>query len=846
MRGRYRRPEDAVIAPWSMSIDALLSALGSTRDGLTTDAAGQRLAETGPNSLQERSGSQSGRLLLAQLTSPLVLILIAAALIAALVGELQEALIILVIVLASSLLSFYQEYRASRAMGRLLARLAHRVDVLRDARQVCIAATGIVPGDVLVLAAGTLIPADAIVLEGTDLDVSQAALTGEPFPVPKQPGVVAADAALPARSNMVFAGTSVRSGTGRVLVVATAGQTEFAAIAGALARAAPETGFMRGVRRFGVLMTQVVLGLVIVIFAANLLLDRPLVDSLLFSLALAVGMTPELLPAIVSVTLAHGARAMEKSGVIVRRLHSIENLGSMDVLCTDKTGTLTEGVIRLHGALDTAGNESATVLRLAALNATLQAGIDNPLDAAIRAAAAESQPQLAAVRKIDEIPYDFARKRLSVIVREDGHELLICKGALRSVLDVCDGLGEAEVARIDAQNREWSQQGLRVLGLATRTLAAGASHGRDAEAGLTFQGLLLFQDSPKEGVRDTLQRLAALGLTVKLVTGDSRYAAAHLAREVGLSAERVLTGEALAELSNEALFGQVDDTDVFAEIDPAQKERVIGALRRRGHVVGHLGDGINDAPALHAADVGISVDSAVDVAREAADIVLLEKSLAVLLDGIAEGRRTFANTMKYIAITTSANFGNMISMAAASLLLPFLPMLAKQILLNNFLSDLPALAIATDRVDGEAVARPHGWDIRYIRRFMIGFGSVSSLFDFITFGFLLFWVHANAPQFQTAWFVLSLLTEVGIVFVARTRRAAWRSRPGRLLLLISLIVALCGCATPWLPFAAWMGFVPLSGRVFAGLAAITLAYLLCSEALKHWLFGRAAFQRSPE
>ncbi|HTP38105.1 MAG TPA: magnesium-translocating P-type ATPase [Steroidobacteraceae bacterium] len=834
-----------LIQPWSKPAATLLSELGSSRDGLAGAVAAQRLRDVGPNTLREDARWHGARLLLAQFGSPLGLILIAAAAIAALVGELQEALIILAIVLASSLLSFYQEYRASQAVGRLLARLAHRVDVLRDGRKDTIAATALVPGDVVLLAAGTLIPADAIVLEATDLDVTQAALTGEPFPVSKQPGTVPADAALPARSNMVFAGTSVRSGTGRVLVVATGARTGFAAIAGALARAVPETGFMRGVRRFGVLMTQVVLGLVILIFAANLLLHRPLIDSLLFSLALAVGMTPELLPAIVSVTLSRGARVLEQHGVIVRRLQSIENLGSMDVLCTDKTGTLTEGVIRLHGTFDVTGSPSAEVLRLAAINATLQTGIDNPLDEAIRAAATNLGPQLAAAQKIDEIPYDFARKRLSVIVRDGAGKLLVCKGALRNVLDACAGLSADSVARIDTQCRQWSEQGFRVLGLATCALAADAPHGRDAETGLTFAGFLLFQDSAKEGVQDTLQRLAALGLRVKMVTGDNRYAAAHLAREVGLGGDRVLTGETLAQLSNEALFGQVEDTDVFAEIDPAQKERVIQALQRHGHVVGHLGDGINDAPALHAADVGISVDSAVDVAREAADIVLLEKSLAVLLEGIAEGRRTFANTMKYVAITTSANFGNMISMAAASLLLPFLPLLAKQILLNNFLSDLPALAISTDRVDAEAVARPHGWDIRYIRRFMIGFGSISSLFDFVTFGFLLLVIHATAPLFRTSWFVLSLLTQLGIVYVARTRRPAWRSRPGRLLVGCSILVAVAGLAMPWLPFGEWMGFVHLPARVLAGLAAITLAYLVCSEVLKRWLFGEAVRQAKP-
>jgi Mg2+-importing ATPase len=835
-------------AYWSVPAETLLAGLRSSQAGLSSGDAEVRLRESGRNTVGGKGRASALAAFARQFRSPLVLILIFAAIVSAFVGEGSEAVIIGIIVLASCILSFTQEYGASRAMEALTTRIARKALVLRDGRETSVAVGEIVPGDVIRLSAGSLIPADGVLMEAKDFNVSEAALTGETFPVVKAPGLSAPDAQIGRRANAVFTGTSVRSGTATMLAVKTGGRTEFAAIAGAIARAVPETEFARGIRRFGYLMTEIMLVIVILVFFANLLLNRPTVDSLLFSLALAVGLTPELLPAIISVTLARGARTMAASGVIVRRLDAVENLGSMDLLCTDKTGTLTEGTIRLDGCLAADGTDSRQVRLWALLNATLQSGMANPLDEGI-ATGRSADDDLSAYAKIDEIPYDFIRKRLSVIVRQKdaAEDLLICKGAVQNVVGACSTflagtdtrpLDERQAKAIDDKVQGWCMQGFRVLGLATRRFPSRRSYGREDEAGLAFAGFLLFLDPPKPGMAETLKALAERGIKVKVISGDNRHVAAHLAEFIGLPHPNVLTGGELAKLTKEALFARASRTDIFAEIDPNQKERIIAALRRRGHVVGYLGDGINDAPALHEADIGISVEGAVDVAREAADMILLQRDLGVLLRGIDDGRRTFANTMKYIAITTSANFGNMVSMAFASLALPFLPLLAPQILLNNFLSDLPSLAIAADNVDADQVRAPRRWDIGYVRRFMVAFGLVSSAFDFVTFAFLLLLAGATAKVFQTAWFVESLITELAIVLIVRTRKPFWKSRPSALLSWLTLAVAVLAVAIPYLPGADWFGFLPLSAPVMAGLIAITVAYLAASEAVKSWFFSR--------
>ena len=844
---------DSVPAYWSISAEALLARLDTRTSGLSSEVARTRLARVGVNMI--RAGHEGSALaaFARQFRSPLVLILIFAAIVSGVVGEGSEAVIIGVIVLASCVLSFSQEYGASRAMQALTARIARKALVLRDGRETLLPVEEIVPGDIVRLSAGNLVPADGILLETRDFNVSEAALTGETFPVIKTAGICPPEGRLGQRTNTAFTGTSVRSGTATMAVVKTGGATEFASIAATIAHVAPETDFARGIRRFGYLMTEIMLVIVILVFFANLLLHRPAVDSLLFSLALAVGLTPELLPAIISVTLARGARTMAASGVIVRRLDAIENLGSMDLLCTDKTGTLTEGVIHLDACLDVAGTDAPQVRLWALLNATLQTGMANPLDEAI-ASGKGARDDIAAYAKVDEIPYDFIRKRLSVVVRQTGEpeDLMICKGAVQTVVAACSSvlargapvpLDAAAAAAIDEKVQAWSGQGYRVLGLAVRRFAQQDSYRREDEADLVLAGFLLLFDPPKAGMAETLKALAARGIKVKIITGDNRYVAAHLAETVGLPNRRVLTGTEVSRLTKEALVRRVSQNDIFAEIDPNQKERIIAALRKHGHVVGYLGDGINDAPALHEADVGISVEGAVDVAREAADMILLQRDLGVLLRGIDDGRKTFANTMKYISITTSANFGNMISMAFASLALPFLPLLAPQILLNNFLSDVPSLAIATDNVDADQVRTPRRWDIAFVRRFMVTFGLVSSFFDVMTFAFLLLVAGATASAFQTGWFVESLITELAIVLVVRTRAPFWRSRPSALLSWLTLAVAVFAIAIPYLPGADWFGFVALPLPVVGGLIAITLAYLGASETAKYWFFARERHRR---
>jgi Mg2+-importing ATPase len=633
----------------------------------------------------------------------------------------------------------------------------------------------------------------------------------------------------------VFFGTNVRSGTARCVVVQTGKATHFAAIAHRLTLRPPETEFDRGMRRFGQLLMSIMSIIVLMVFGVNVFLGRPAIETMLFSVALAVGLSPELLPAILSVNLARGAAMMAKRGVLVRRLSAIENLGSMDVLCTDKTGTLTEGSVKLDGAYDNAGQGSAEVLRLAACNAALQTGFRNPLDAAILQACT---PDLRAITKLGEIPYDFVRKRLSVVVRDANGIRLITKGAFAHVLDACthtaDGLAldAALRAAIERRFADWSAQGIRVLAVASRRLEPRSSYSRDDEHDLRLHGLLTFLDRPKEGVTEAIAGLAALGVAVKVITGDSLLVAQHVARSVGLDAERVLTGKQLDELHDEALWHAAERTDLFVEVDPNQKERIILSLKKMGHVVGFLGDGVNDAPAMHAADTSLSVQEAVEVAREAADFVLLDRHLDVIRYGIEEGRKTFANTLKYVLTTTSANLGNMLSMAAASSFLPFLPLTAGQILLNNFLSDVPALGLAGDSVDRELVDRPRRWNIRFIGRFMLMFGALSSIFDMLTFGMLLLYFHASTEVFRTGWFIESLLTELVIALVVRTSRPFYRSRPGSLLLGSTLAVIGLALVIPLLPLSSQFGFTPLPLPVLASVIAIAALYVLATELLK--------------
>ncbi|RFC47230.1 MAG: Mg2+-importing ATPase [Verrucomicrobia bacterium] len=828
----------------SLSVEEAFRQAGSSVEGLEGVEASRRLAADRLAGKRRAKGGGWWRLLLNQFRSPLVILLLAAMCISAAVGETMDVMIVAAVVLMSTLLGFFQEYHASNALAALLSVIQARATALRDGREIDLPVDEIVRGDVVVLNAGDTIPGDGFLIESKDLFVDESALTGESFPAEKKAGEISPEARPGERTNAAFEGTHVVSGSARLLILRTGADTEYGSISESLRLREPETEFERGLRRFGEMLIRVTLVFVITIFAINVIFHRPALESFLFALALAVGITPELLPAIVSITLAGGAKRMAADHVIVRRLSAIENLGSMDVLCSDKTGTLTEGRVKLEGAHDVQGQESGEVRMQAVLNAVFETGFTNPIDEALRAEAGDG---VQGYTKFDEVPYDFIRKRLSVVVAgPGGGHLMITKGAFANVLSVCskvataDGEKPVEEMRAALQQRfsDCSEAGHRVLGIAVRDVTGDPEINKDDERDMTFTGFLLFADPPKAGAAEAVEEMRQLGIRFKVITGDNRVVARHLAGLMGIGSPRVLTGEDLRRLSDAALVQRVGETDIFAETEPNQKERILIALRKSGRVVGYLGDGINDAAALHTADVGISVDGAVDVAKEAADIVLLRNDLGVLARGVRNGRITFANTLKYIYITTSANFGNMFSMAGASLFLPFLPLLPKQILLNNFLSDLPALTIATDSVDPEQVMRPRQWDQRFIRRYMVAFGLVSSVFDCCTFGALLWFLHADVSQFQTGWFIESLMTELFIVLVIRTYRPIFRSQPGRILTLASLAVAGATLVLPYTPMGALFGLVPLPWTFLLVLIGITFLYLLTSELVKRVMFAQ--------
>jgi P-type Mg2+ transporter len=823
---------------WTSTPQQLFEQLESSADGLTTAEAAIRLRRGGPNRVRSHRPLSRLRVLLSQLESPLLLLLLFAAIVSGLTGEWFDAGIVLVIVGASAGIGYWREYAAQSAAEAMERGLRVRASVMRDGRLASCPVDELVPGDVVELAAGGLVPADGVLLEATDFFVSEAVLTGESFPVEKRVGTSAAGTTTAGRTNCVFLGTHVRSGCARALIVRTGAATEFGAIAGRLSVRRPLTEFDRGIQRFGYLLTTAMLLMVLLVFLAHVMQGRPAVETLLFAVALAVGLSPELLPAILSVNLARGAQSMARGGVLVRHLNAIENLGSMDILCTDKTGTLTEGVIRLEGAYDASGRASTEALQFAAMNASLESGLPNPLDAAILSA---YQPDVSNVHKLAEVPFDFVRRRTSVIVQDSDGIRIVTKGAFREVLDACtrvDGgheLGPDEQRQLTERHDRWAAQGIRVLAVAVRRLEQPPARGHDAECELTFSGFLTFLDRPKAGIAEIIGQLASLGVRIKLITGDSRLVAAHVAGLVGMRPGALLTGQDLRQVNAEALWHAAERTDVFAEVDPIQKEHIIQALRSSGHVVGFLGDGANDAPAMHAADTSLSVMEAVDVAREAADFVLLERDLDVIRGGITEGRKTFANTLKYILTTTSANLGNMTSMAVASVFLPFLPLTAGQILLNNFLSDIPAVGLADDAVDPELVATPQRWNMRFIGRFMIEFGMLSSAFDALTFVLLLSY-GTSAALFRTGWFVESLLTELAIALVIRTRRSIFRSVPGRLLLTSTAALMVVALVLPYVPAATAIGFTPMPPALVLTVGAITVAYVAAAELAKRWFF----------
>jgi Mg2+-importing ATPase len=766
--------------------------------------------------------NHTARLLLRQFTDPIVLILFGATIVSMVVGDVTDGVIILAIIVPSGLLSFWQEHRAGETMKALMARVQVHVEVMRGGVELTVPLEQVVVGDEVLLRVGDVVPGDMQITESKGLQLDESALTGESFAAERAVGELARF------------GTHVVAGHGRGVVSAIGEATQFGALEKSLAGKDIKTGFEKGMTRFGLLLMRAMIFLLVGLLVVNIALHRPLLESLLFSIALAVGLTPQLLPAIIAVSLAAGAKMMASRQVLVKRLDAIEDFGAMNVLCTDKTGTITAGVVSLDGALGLEPGDSSSsgvwgqsprVLRLAYLNASLQQGFKNPLDEAIVGAAAVSEPgatQAPGVAR-GEIAYDFERKRLSVLVEDDGVTQLITKGAFSSVIDVCS-VSEGERAAAQAEFERLSSEGNRVLAIATGTALK--------EEGLTFEGLLVFLDPPKEGAAEAIAELAGLGIELYLITGDNPLAAKAIAGKVGLPNEKIMTGEQIKALGEASLIRAIGGCRVFAEVEPIQKERIVAALRAAGNTVGYFGDGINDSAALKTADVGISVDTAVDVAKNAAAIVLLAKDLSVVAEGVRLGRRTFVNTMKYVRVGVSAAFGNMLSMAIAAIFLPFLPLLPVQILLLNFMTDFPALAISSDSVDDEDIAKPHAWDIKRIRNFMLLFGLISSVFDIITFLVLRLGFNAGAELFRSGWFVESTFTELVVMLVLRTRKRFWRSAPGKALWISSAALGALVIGIPFTFVGKFLQLAPLPLPLLAVLAGLIAVYVAINELAK--------------
>ena len=834
---------------WDRPLHELFELLPATPAGLTTEEARRRLRLYGPNSFVHESRFAALLSFFGFFRNPLVVILVIASGVSLALGEHIGGLIILAIVLFSVILNFLMEFQARHAVDDIQKQIALTAAVVRDGREQELPTAELVPGDIVRLNAGDLVPADARLLEVKDLHVRESVLTGESLPVektvadlPKEKHGVA-DA-----SNSVFLGTAVQTGIGTAVIVCTGKDTACGEIANRLAMRPPETEFGRGIRHFGMMLTWVTMLLVLFVLLVNIIFHRPLLESFLFSVALAVGMTPEMMPMIITVTLAQGAKRMTKKKVLVKQLSAIEDFGSVDILCTDKTGTLTEGEIVLDRHVDFEGKDNADVLQLIYLNSHFEAGIKSPLDDAILK---HEAPSIVGYDKVDEIPFDFNRKRLSVVVRYADEDLLITKGEAESVFAICetvtvDGVAQSfdDSRRAEAEGtlKKLSADGFRVLGVATLKVQKQDAYAASAEHAMTLVGFAAFLDPPKEGVLAVLKALKQNGISVVVMTGDNQYVTQKIAHDVGLDADRVLVGNQLDTMDDAAVAHQAENGAIFARVSPEQKNRVILALKARGHVVGYMGDGINDAPSLHTADVGISVMNGVSVAKDAAKIILLEKDLAVINEGVLEGRRSFANIMKYIIMGTSSNFGNMFSMAAASLFLPFLPMLPSQILLNNFLYDVSQVSIPTDNVDPAMVQKPKRWQIGFIRQFMAIIGPISSIYDFLTFGVLLWAFHAstNESLFHTGWFVESLATQTLVVFVIRTAANPLKSRPSRPLLISVLAIVAVATVLPYTPLGTLLRFTPLPLSLLAAIALLAVTYLFVVQAVKTWFYRRHA------
>ncbi len=795
--------------------------------GLSQQEARARLVQYGPNSVAAVSHAPLWLQFLLRFRNPLVILLLFASLLSALTGDVASFVIITTIVFSSVTLGFFQEMRAEKTITSLQKQVAVSVSVMRDGQILSVPASQIVPGDIVKLQAGSLIPADGELIEGKDIYVNQALLTGESFPLEKNVG--------DKKTNQLLMGTSVISGSGLMSVLITGKKTQLGQMTGLLGRAHPQTDFERGIEKFGMLILRIAIMMVLFVLLINTVMGRPMLESFLFALALAVGLTPELLPMIMTITLSRGALRMAKNAVITKHLPAMHNLGAMNILCTDKTGTLTEANISLVKTINAQGEDDPQIFFLAFLNSHFESGIKSPLDDAILA---HEQPEIKGWQKIDEIPYDFERKRISVLVSDGKTHYLIVKGAPEEIIPLCADLSAAQKKQCLTQFEALGDDGYRALAIAYKEVEATHQTATISdETQLIFSGFATFLDPPKMEAAKTLEQLKKDGIQIKIITGDNEQVTLHVCKMLNFDVGQILTGDAITQLTDDALQRQVQATHVFCRITPQQKNRIILALQAQGNTVGFLGDGINDAAALHVADVGISVDTAADPAKEAADIILLKHDLSVIHRGVIEGRRAVINTKKYILMGSSSNFGNMFSMTGAVLFLPFLPMLPTQILLNNLLYDISQTAIPFDRVDPKALSKPVHWDMKQIKRFMGVLGPISSIFDFLTFYVLLKIFNANEVLFHTGWFVESMTTQVLIIFSIRTAFPIFTSRPHPFVIAMALLITAIAIALPYTPLNTYLGFTPLHASFYMFLSVALIAYFSLVELIKWRLFN---------
>ena len=826
---------------WQYPISYWFEKLNSNQEGLSSSVAKEIFAQENTTLKTVSPFQREFYQFLSQFKSPLMLLLIGAVILSAFLGDTSDVFIILFIVLSTGTMSFLQERNAGKVVEKLQSLISLKSNVIRDNKLTEINSKEIVAGDVISLKAGDIIPADCQLIEENELQINESTLTGESFPVKKEVGVYPIDTELSKRYNCLWEGTYVISGKATALVIHTGSDT----ILGNMTESASksiETSFEKGIKDFGYFLMKITLVLSTFILIVNLVNHKSIIESALFALALAVGMAPELLPAITTIAMSAGAKRMLAKKVIVKKLSSIQNLGEINLLCTDKTGTITEGAISVSDFVTGFGISSEQVKKMAYWNALLQTGYENPIDNAIKAA---KNTEIEIPLKTFEIPYDFNRKRLTIGVKHQDKEWVICKGAYRQIIEICSSIQlsdnsivniQPHLVEIDEQYAIFGNSGFRAIALCYKEIDSHSSSGSE-ETNMIFGGFILLQDPIKEGIKETIDTLKELHVDIKIITGDNQIVATSIAKQIGIIHPNVTSGNELFKLNEKELVKTVNETHIFAEVEPHQKEHIIELLRKT-YTVAYVGDGINDVSALNAADVGISVNNSVDVAREAADFVLIEKNLSVLIDGIKEGRKTFANTLKYIFINTGSTFGNMFSMAFASLLLPFLPMLPKQILLTNFITDFPYLSVASDNVDEEQLKKPGKWDLKFIRNYMIIFGIHSSIFDIITFLSLYFVLKVNESAFQTGWFVESILTELFILFIVRTHKNFFKSKPGKYLFILSILGLIITIGLPYSIINNKIGLVALPLNQLGIMVFIVASYIITADWLKVWYFKR--------